>query len=131
MAPPGVEVILGTIRDPGFGPLVMIGAGGVMTELFKDVAYRLAPVDAQGARRMLDELRIARLLQGFRGAPAADIDALAALVAQLSRFAADHRDLVQEVELNPVIVHRAGAGCTVVDALLTVARAGGGSDGGQ
>lgn len=121
MAPPGVEVILGTIRDRGFGPLVMIGAGGVMTELFKDVVYRLAPVDAEGARRMLGELRIARLLEGFRGAPPADIAALAALVAQLSRFAADHRDLVQEVELNPVIVHRAGEGCSIVDALLTVA----------
>jgi acetate---CoA ligase (ADP-forming) len=130
MAPPGVEVILGTIRDPGFGPLVMIGAGGVMTELFKDVAYRLAPVDADGARRMLGELRIARLLDGFRGAPAADIEALTALVVQLSQFAADHRDLVQEVELNPVIVHRAGAGCTVVDALLTVAKpAEGAADG--
>jgi acyl-CoA synthetase (NDP forming) len=123
MARPGVEVILGTIRDPGFGPLVMIGAGGVMTELFKDVVYRLAPVDTDGARRMLGELRIARLLEGFRGAPAADIDALAALVAQLSRFAADHRDLVQEVELNPVIVHRAGEGYSIVDALLTVAPA--------
>ncbi|HEX6840633.1 MAG TPA: acetate--CoA ligase family protein, partial [Stellaceae bacterium] len=119
MAPPGIEVIVGTIRDPGFGPLVMIGAGGVLTELFKDVVYRPAPVDADGARDMLADLRIARLLGGFRGAPAADIAALAALVAQLSQFAAAHRDLVQEVELNPVIVHRAGAGCTIVDALLT------------
>src|SRR5229473_3334388 len=123
MARPGVEVILGTIRDKGFGPLVMIGAGGVMTELFKDVAYRLAPIDADGARRMLGELRVARLLEGFRGAPAADIAALAALVAQLSGFAAAHRDLVQEVELNPVIVHRAGEGCTIVDALLIAAPA--------
>src|SRR6266852_1443169 len=123
MARPGVEVILGTIRDKGFGPLVMIGAGGVMTELFKDVAYRLAPIDADGARGMLGELRVARLLEGFRGAPAADIDALAALVAQLSGFAAAHRDLVQEVELNPVIVHRAGEGCTIVDALLIAAPA--------
>ena len=123
MAAPGIEVILGTIRDPSFGPLVMVGAGGVMTELFKDVAYRLAPVDVDGARRMLGELHIARLLAGFRGAPAADIDALAALIVQLSQFAAEHRDLVHEVELNPVIVHRAGAGCTIVDALLTVAKA--------
>jgi acetate---CoA ligase (ADP-forming) len=124
MARPGVEVILGTIRDRGFGPLVMIGAGGVMTELFKDVAYRLAPVDAEGARGMLGELRIARLLDGFRGAPPADIEALAALVAQLSAFAAAYRDLVQEVELSPVIVHRAGEGCTIVDALLSVAPEG-------
>ncbi|HKW55362.1 MAG TPA: acetate--CoA ligase family protein [Stellaceae bacterium] len=131
MAPPGIEVIVGTIRDPGFGPLVMIGAGGVMTELFKDAAYRLAPVDADGARRMLGELRIAPLLQGFRGAPAADIAALAALVAQLSRFAAAYAGLVEEVELNPVIVHSAGQGCTVVDALLSVATAAGGDNGGK
>jgi acetate---CoA ligase (ADP-forming) len=131
MARPGVEVILGTIRDKGFGPLVMVGAGGVMTELFKDAAYRLAPVDAEGARQMLGELRVARLLDGFRGAPAADTDALVALVAQLSQFAVEHGDLVQEVELNPVIVHRAGEGCTIVDALLTVAKAGGEGDGGR
>jgi acetate---CoA ligase (ADP-forming) len=131
MARPGVEVILGIIRDKDFGPLVMVGAGGVMTELFKDVAYRLAPVDAEGARRMLGELRVARLLEGFRSAPAADIDALAALVARLSHFAAEYRDLVHEVELNPVIVHRDGHGCTIVDALLTVAKAQGSGNSGK
>ncbi|HWI25746.1 MAG TPA: acetate--CoA ligase family protein [Stellaceae bacterium] len=121
MAKPGVEMIVGTIRDPVFGPLVMLGAGGVATELFKDVTYRLAPVDASEARAMLEELRAAPLVCGFRGAAAADIDALAALVARLSDFAAAHRDRVQEVELNPVIVHAQGQGCTIADALLTLA----------
>ncbi len=118
MAAPGVEMIVGTIRDPGFGPLVMVGAGGVMTELFKDACYRLAPVDAGEALAMLRELRAAPLLEGFRGAPPLDLEALARLVAQVSAFAAAYRDLVQEVELNPVIVHAKGRGCTVADALL-------------
>lgn len=121
MAKPGVEMILGTIRDPVFGPLVMLGAGGVATELYKDVTYRLAPVDEAEARAMLDELKSAPLLHGFRGAPPADIAALASLVAELSAFAATYRDLVQEVELNPVIVHAAGEGCTIADALLVPA----------
>ncbi|HEX7967749.1 MAG TPA: acetate--CoA ligase family protein, partial [Stellaceae bacterium] len=112
MARPGVEVILGTIRDPVFGPLVMVGAGGVMTELFKDVTYRLAPVDGETAREMLGELRVARLLEGFRGAARADVDAVVALLVRLSAFAAAHRDRVHEVELNPVLVHEVGGGCT-------------------
>jgi acyl-CoA synthetase (NDP forming) len=120
MARLGVEVILGTIRDKVFGPLVMVGAGGVMTELFRDSAYRLAPVDRAEVREMLQDLRIAKLLGGFRGAGPADVDALALLVAQLSAFALEHRDLVEEIELNPVVVHRAGEGCTIVDALLTL-----------
>ena len=119
MAAPGIELIVGAIRDAAFGPLIMVGAGGVMTELFKDAVYRLAPVDRAGAREMLGELRAGALLRGFRGAPPADIEAVATVVAQLSEFAFAERELVQEVELNPVIVHPAGHGCTVVDALLT------------
>ncbi|HUC64191.1 MAG TPA: acetate--CoA ligase family protein [Stellaceae bacterium] len=121
MAKPGVEMIIGTIRDPVFGPLIMLGSGGVATELFKDVTYRLAPVDAAEARRMIDDLRAAPLLHGFRGGAPADIAALAALVAALSDFAATYRDTVQETEINPVIVHAAGEGCTIADALLTLA----------
>jgi len=121
MAPPGVEMIVGAIRDAVFGPLVMVGAGGVMTELFRDAAYRLAPIDVREARAMLAELRAAPLLEGFRGAPAADVEALARLIAQISAFAAAHRDRVQEVDLNPVIVHRRGEGCTVADALIVPA----------
>jgi acetate---CoA ligase (ADP-forming) len=121
MAAPGVEMIVGSIRDPVFGPLVMVGAGGVMTELFKDVCYRLAPVDAGEAMAMLRGLRAAPLLDGFRGAAPLDLDALARLVAQVSAFASAYRDRVQEVELNPVIVHARGKGCTVADVLLTPA----------
>jgi acyl-CoA synthetase (NDP forming) len=119
MARRGIEMIIGVIRDAVFGPLIMVGAGGVMAELVKDVSYRLAPVDEVEAKAMIGELRAAPLLAGYRGAPAADVAALAALVARLSEFAAVHRDLVQEVEINPVLVHEAGEGCTIIDALLT------------
>ena len=118
MAPRGVEMILGAVRDKLFGPVVMVGAGGIMTELFADASYRLAPVDRETARAMLSELKCAALLGGFRGAPAADVKALVQLIVRISEFAADFRDRVSEIDINPVIVHALGEGCTVVDALL-------------
>jgi acetate---CoA ligase (ADP-forming) len=121
MARPGIEVILGTIRDPAFGPLIMVGGGGVTAELYRDVAYRLAPADRDEAREMLRELRLAALLDGFRGAPAADFEALAALIAELSVLAAEQREGIEEIELNPVLVHAVGEGCTIVDALIVPA----------
>jgi acyl-CoA synthetase (NDP forming) len=120
MVAKGVEIIVGVIRDPVFGPVVMVGAGGVTAELFKDVTYSLAPVDVREAAAMLRGLRSFPLLDGFRGAPRADIAALADLVARVSAFAAACQDAVREVELNPVIVHPAGQGCSVADALLTI-----------
>jgi len=118
MAPRGVEMIVGAVRDETFGPVVMAGAGGIMTELFQDVSYRLAPVDEATAREMLRELKCARLLAGFRGAPAADAQALARLIVRISAFAAEYRTSVREIDLNPVIVHGAGAGCSIVDAMI-------------
>jgi acetyltransferase len=125
MAGKGVEVIVGAIRDATFGAMVMVGFGGVMTELFRDVAYRPAPVSEADARRMLDELRAAPLLNGFRGAPPADVAALAALVAQVSTLAASLGEHLAELELNPVIVHAEGEGVTIVDALVVPASAEG------
>ena len=113
-------MIVSTMDDPTFGPVVMVGAGGVHAELWKDVAYRLAPLDEAEAADMLAELRSAPLLRGWRGARAADTPALAGLIARLSQFAL-RRGNVLEIELNPVLVHPAGEGCTVVDALLTLA----------
>lgn len=128
MAAPGVEMIIGAIRDPTFGPIVSVGAGGVMTELFRDVAYALAPLDEAAAITLIGTLRSAKLLQGWRGAPAADMAALARLVSLVSRIAAAGQATISELELNPVIVHPAGpgssdGGCTVVDALLAVSPA--------
>ncbi len=124
MAPPGVEMIVAVVRDPDFGPVVSVGAGGVMTELVRDVAYRLAPLDAAEAAAALRSLRSAPLLTGFRGAPPADVAALAELVALISRIAVAGRADIAELELNPVIVHPEGQGCTVADALMVLAPAG-------
>jgi succinyl-CoA synthetase beta subunit len=123
MAKRGVEIIIGTLQDETFGPMVMVGLGGVTTELFRDVVYRPAPVGVDEAGLMLDELKAGALLRGFRGAARADVAALAQLIAQLSLLAARLRDHVSEIELNPVLVHAEGQGVTIVDALVVGRRA--------
>jgi acetate---CoA ligase (ADP-forming) len=118
MAKKGVEIIIGTLLDATFGPMVMVGLGGITTELFRDVIYRPAPVSAAEASAMLAELKAAPLLRGFRGAALADIAALSQLIAQLSMLAAQYRAQISEIEINPVLVHPAGQGVTIVDALV-------------
>jgi acyl-CoA synthetase (NDP forming) len=118
MAKKGVEIIIGTLRDETFGPLVMVGLGGVATELFRDVVYRPAPVSPAEAASMLAALKAAPLLQGFRGAAKADVAALSRVIAQVSLLAERLRNEVGEIELNPVLVHREGQGVTIVDALV-------------
>ena len=124
MAAKGTEWIIGIVRDPVAGPVLTVGAGGTQAELLRDVAHRVAPVDEAEAAAMLDALRCAPLLHGFRGRPVADAPALARLIAQVSAFAAAS-DRIMELELNPVIVHAAGLGCTIADALLTLRPEGG------
>ena len=121
MARAGVEMIVGAVRDRLFGPVVMVGAGGVMTELFADVRYRLAPVDAATAEAMLRELSCAPLLDGLRSASPCDRDSLAHLIVRLSELAYELRDCLSEIDLNPVVVHEAGGGSTIVDALIVTA----------
>ncbi|MCL8207476.1 MAG: acetate--CoA ligase family protein [Actinomycetia bacterium] len=116
MVPDGVEVIVGTTVDPDFGPVVMVGLGGVFAEALADVAVRVAPVDAATAREMLGGLRGRALLEGARGRPAADVEALAAVVARISAVAAAWSDTVAQLDLNPVMVHPRGQGAVVVDA---------------
>jgi acetyltransferase len=118
MAPPGREVILGITRDVTFGPMLMVGVGGIHVEVLRDVAFAPVPITEDQALALLDELQGAALLDGLRGAAAADRTALAQLMAKLSRFAADHPEEVEEIDLNPVIVHPEGQGLTVVDALI-------------
>jgi hypothetical protein len=98
--------------------MLMVGLGGVHVEVLRDVAFTPVPIGQEEALSLLDGLRGVALLDGVRGAPAADRSALAELMASLSRFAADHADLVEEIDLNPVIVHAQGEGLTVVDALI-------------
>jgi len=124
MARKGVEIIIGTLTDQTFGPMVMVGLGGITTELFADVIYRPAPVSAIEAHAMLAELKAAPLLHGYRGTPKADTAALAQLIAQVSELAAACRDQIAEIEINPVLVHAEGHGVTIVDALVVVGKKG-------
>jgi acyl-CoA synthetase (NDP forming) len=118
MAKRGQEMILGITRDPVFGPMLMVGLGGIHVEVLKDVAFAPVPLDAEDALALVGELKGAVLLDGMRGAKPADKEALADLIVALSRFAADHADQIEEIDLNPVIVHPAGEGLSVVDALI-------------
>jgi acetate---CoA ligase (ADP-forming) len=118
MARKGVEIIVGTTLDATFGAMIMVGLGGITTELYKDVVYRPAPVSAAEAIAMLGALKAAPLLHGFRGAPKADVAALAQLIAQISQLAAGLSKKITEIELNPVLVHPIGEGVTIVDALV-------------
>ena len=121
MAPPGVEVALGVVRDPTFGPLVLVAAGGVLVELIHDRKLALPPFDEDAARRLIDGLAMRPLLDGVRGAPPSDVDALARAVSRLSVLAVELGDLIAELDVNPVIV--SPTGCVAVDALAIPARA--------
>jgi acyl-CoA synthetase (NDP forming) len=118
MAKKGVEIIVGTMQDRTFGPMIMVGFGGITTELFMDVIYRPAPVSVTEACAMLTELKAAPLLNGFRGAAKTDIPALSLLISQVSVLAARLSREVSEIEINPVLVHPEGQGVTIVDALV-------------
>ena len=123
MAKKGVEVIVGVSRDPVFGPAVMFGLGGVHVEVLKDVTFRLAPFGRGEAMRMIDEIRGRAMLDGVRGAPPSDVDALADLLVGISEFASAHRDDVETIDLNPVVVLPAGEGVVALDALVVPCRA--------
>jgi acyl-CoA synthetase (NDP forming) len=118
MARRGQEMILGITRDPVFGPMLMVGLGGIHVEVLKDVAFAPVPLDSDDALALIGELKGAALLDGVRGAKPADKPALAELMVALSRFAADHAEQIEEIDLNPVIIHEAGEGLSVVDALI-------------
>ncbi len=109
----GVELLAGIVRDDRYGPTIMVGLGGILVEVLKDTALRLAPISAGEARAMLGELRGAAILHGVRGRGAVDIDAVAAMLAKLSEFAAAHPE-VREMDLNPVVAYEHGV--SVLDA---------------
>lgn len=112
------EIFVGARVDADFGPLVVVGAGGVEVELYKDVAIRLAPVDEKTATEAIASTRVARLLGGFRGQPAADVPAVARTMSALSRFIAEFSDRISEIEINPLAVLAKGEGCVALDCVL-------------
>jgi len=124
MAPAGLEMIVGMRRDDVFGPMIMVGMGGIHAEVVRDVALAPAPLSVSQALELLGELRGSALLGGMRGQPPADTQALAQLIARLSELAVEHADSIEVIDLNPVIVHEAGRGVSVVDALIVPRCAG-------
>ena len=112
----GVETVLGVVNDPVFGPTVMFGLGGVFVEVLKDVSFRVAPFDVKEAHMMIDEIRGRAILEGVRGAPPSDIEALAESLSLLSLFAITNAKNLDSVDLNPMIVLPKGA--KIVDALI-------------
>ena len=114
----GVELIAGISRDPVFGPVVMVGLGGIYAEVLKDVAVQVAPVSEDEALRMIRSLKMFALLDGARGQPKADVAAAARTVARLSEFACRHAADVAEIDMNPILVRPEGEGVLVLDALM-------------
>jgi acyl-CoA synthetase (NDP forming) len=121
MVEPGVELLVGGRWDDQFGPLVVVGAGGVMSEVMNDARVELAPITLEQARVMLESLAISPLLGGFRGAQPRDLDAAAELVSQVSTFVSAAGPRLRELDLNPVTLHEAGKGCVIVDAAAVLA----------
>jgi len=118
MVPAGREVILGIHRDPIFGPVIMVGLGGILTELLADVAFGIPPLADADIQEMLDDLKGARLLKGFRGSAKADLNSLVEAIRGLSQFAVDCGDMIGSMDINPILVRPEGQGSLVVDAYL-------------
>ena len=117
MAPGGSEVILGLNRYPVFGPLLMVGIGGIFVEVFQDVVFRLAPIGRNEARRMVRQIKGYRLFQGFRGRPPADIETIEKSLVCLSDLAVNHPEII-ELDINPLLVHKRGDGATAADCRI-------------
>ena len=112
------EVILGFRRDPQVGPAVVLGVGGILAEIYKDISIRLAPVDLDTARGMVEEVRGLAVIRGYRGLPRGDCEALAQAVAAMSQLACLPGRAVVEAEINPLIVKAEGQGVVAVDGLI-------------
>lgn len=117
MAPQGLEVIVGGVRDGVFGPVVMFGLGGVYVEVLKDVSFRIAPISREDALEMMMEIKSAKVLEGYRGQPPADKEALANVIMGLSKLLEENEE-VESADLNPVMAYPSGAVAVDVRIIL-------------
>ncbi len=115
MAPSSTEVIIGSIKDPQFGPAMMFGLGGIFVEVLKDVTFRIAPITEEEAREMISDVKAYPLLKGYRNTPPADIGALVKILVNTSKLVTEHQE-IKELDLNPVMVYEKGA--KTVDARI-------------
>ncbi len=115
MVPPGVETIIGAKRDPQFGPVLMFGLGGIFVEVFKDVSFRVAPIDEEDAMEMISELKAYPILRGVRGRKLSDVKSLAEAMVKVSKIMMDLPE-ISELDLNPTIVYESGY--KIVDARI-------------
>ena len=113
----GKEIILGVTRDPRFGPLLMFGLGGIYTEALRDVSFRLAPIRENFAGEMIKDIRSHRLLEGVRGEPPSDTEAIAECLLRLSQLVTEH-SMIQELDINPLMVYARGKGAMAADARI-------------
>ena len=105
MVPKGVELIVGIQNDPQFGPVIMVGMGGIMTEVMKDVAFRMLPITASDAKSMLGQLKGVELLKGFRGSKPVDIDMVAKMLVKIGKLGVENADYIDSIDFNPVVVY--------------------------
>ncbi len=123
MARKGVEVILGANRDSKFGPMIMVGLGGTFVEIIKDVTFRLAPMWERSAERMIEHLKMYKMLKGVRGMPASDVAAIQECLLRLSQLMVEQTE-IEELDINPLIVYPAGQGCVLADSRMLLVRRG-------
>ena len=122
MAPPGLEVILGSVNDSSFGPTIMFGLGGILVEILKHVTFRVAPVSKVQALQMLNKVHAARVTEGLRGEAPRDREVLSTVIERYSRMVADLADEIAESDANPTLVYSVGRGVKIVDARIILKR---------
>jgi acetyltransferase len=116
------EAIVGLLNDPQFGPAVVFGMGGILVEVLKDRSLGIPPLDRRIARAMVQQTRTSRILNGFRGAPPGDMDALIDVLVAVGNLAVDWSDRIEALDINPLLILPEGKGVVAVDALLVLNR---------
>jgi len=117
MVPDGLEVIVGATRDNTFGPVLMFGLGGVFVEVLRDVSFRIAPLTSEDVESMLREIKSYRILEGYRGMPPRDLDAIKDIILKTSRLMMEVEE-IQDLDLNPVMLYEKGKGAKIADARI-------------